>query len=403
METRFVDPHNHVPAVSPDDQWGDSDTLNPHFPVSATILPPKRNPAESASNKAAPRLEEGLRIDSRNRPVIRPDYPEPKLEVTEIDGTVLRLQPEEPVIPKVPRHFTFHEKPDSPKKGNGGEDRNWGATSKQSIRWLIGTGVGVAGLIVTAMLLLPKLNKANVARANQPTTAPQTETVTAVDVLLPLQQDAEQLFRIYARSAIPDDFLPHVRQRPLVEALIRTSAHVPLVSKEWVPDDNTTWRVFDGGNVAYGILEGKLPDFTPYRAYMLRSGGQLQLDWKATTAYSTATFAELEKQQGDPSEIRGYIAPSRFFTRVFPEQDYLSYQLLSADRVNSLWVFARRDSRAGAGIAKLFQAGAIIQSTPEEVAVTLRLAPPPEGAQPNQWLVADLLHDDWVLSERTDP
>lgn len=399
MESRLVDPHNHVPEVSPEDVWGDSDTLSPHFPTTATVLPPKRSQSESTAKSSGTKLEEGLRIESPYRHSA-PETPEstPRLEVTEIDGSVMRLQPEEPAASKVPRQFTFHERPVHEKKTNHGEGRDWGIASKQSVRWLLGSGLAVTGIIVACMLLLPSVNKSNAKSTRDTITAvPAEEPVPPLDLLLPLQADAEQLFRVYARSAVADDFIPYLRDSKQVEHLVRAKPVIPKVSKDWVPGPNTEWRVIDGKDIGYGILEGKLPDFTPFRAYTVLSGNHLLLDWKATSAYGTATFRELEKQQGDPGEIRGFMLPSRFYTHVFPEQEYLSYQLLSPDREIAIWVYAKRNSPAGAGIADLFKTGDIIQSAPDEAAVTLRLAHPPEGGQPNQWLVAEFLHGDWIL------
>ncbi len=398
METRLADPHNHAPEVSPDDVWGDAETMSASFPTPATILPPKRTPGENLAKSGAPRLEEGLRIDARNRPVgSSPEESPPRLEVTEIDGTVLRLQPDEPAAPKVPRHVTFHERKPSARKPDRGEGKDWGIASHFPVRWLVGIGLGISSLVVAAMMALPKINEPNVSRKEISKSKAAVETITPLDILLPLQPDAEQLFRIYARSAVADDFLPYLRNRESVESLVRASQHTALVSKEWVPNEQTTWRVIDGEDIAFGILEGKLPDYTPFRAYVTRESGQLRLDWKATTGHGTATFAELEKQQGDPSEIRGFVLPTRFFTSVFPEQQYHSYQLLSPDRQTTLWVYAPRDTATGAALAKLFRAGEILESAPEETPVTLRLAPAPAGSQPNQWIVDEFLHNDWIL------
>lgn len=399
MESRLVDPHNHVPEVSPDDVWGDAETLSPHFPTTSTVLPPKRVPSDGGARSSGARLEEGLRIESP----ARPSAPEgldsmPRLEVTEIDGSVMRLQPDEPSAPRVPRQFTFHQRPAREKKPDHGEGRDWGIASKQSVRWLLGSGLVVAGVVIVCMLLLPSVNKSNARPVDDKIlAAPADETVTALDLLLPKQDEAEQLFRLYARSAVANDFIPYLRDRANVEPLVRASPIKPKVSRDWTPESSTEWRVIDGKDIAYGILEGKLPDFEPFRAYAVLTDGHLLLDWKATIAYGTAAFKDLEKQQGDPSEIRGFILPAKFFTHVFPEQEYLSYQFLSPDRETAIWVYAKRDSPAGAGIAELFKTGDIIQSAPEETAVTLRLAHPQAANLPNQWIVAEFLHGDWIL------
>ena len=60
MDTNLIDPHNHVPEVTPDDEWGDAEGLHPNFDAAATILPPKRQRTDEAPGRA----NEGLRIES---------------------------------------------------------------------------------------------------------------------------------------------------------------------------------------------------------------------------------------------------------------------------------------------------------------------------------------------------
>lgn len=398
MDPRLTDPHNHVPEVTPDDVWGDTDTLNPRFPGGATVLPPKRAKADAPARAKAGRAEEGIRIESRALPRSVEDS---QLEVQEIDGTVLRLDPEVPAVAKVPRQTTFRERPARPPSEQG-EDKNWGRARKTSLRWLLGTGVGVGALVVLPMLLLPMVNKSNAERPlpGQLVIAPKAEenareSEVLNDMLL-RQPEAEQVFRIYARSTVTDDFLPWLRHEESVRELVRAHPRPALVGKDWLPGDDTAWNVFRAEGLCFGVIEGSLPDYSRFRAYMTLEKGQLRLDWKATNAYGTATFDELAKGTGNPAEIRAHAAISGFYTLHFPEPDWQCYQLVSANGEDIIWAYTRRGGEPDAQIGALFKSGHILAASQDPKRVTLRLGRGPDGSLPNQWVVEEMLHKDWI-------
>jgi hypothetical protein len=402
MDTNLIDPNNHAPEVTPDDEWGDADGLHANFDTAATVLPPRRQKIEHRSAAPSEKPEAGLRIESRIQPR-ESDESAPRLEVQEFNSSVVRLDPEEPASARVPRQFTFHERPnrkeDDPVRA--GEGREWGRSRKQSFRWMIGTGIAVVALVVASMMMLPKINKPNAARptdAGQATVPEARDTATeALNAMLVLQQEAEQVFRKFASARIADDVLPLVRDAKTVEPLIRRNFRPVGVPKSWIPGDDTEWSVFDAGGVQYGILQGTLPDFSRFTAYLALINGQLVLDWKATTGFGSATFDELALNQGDPSEIRAVIAPSGFHTAAFPETDYQSYQLVSPDKEKSIWGYARRGERASAELSRLFYSGEIIQGGNQPQRVALRLERGPSGSLPNQWLIAEFLQKDWLI------
>jgi hypothetical protein len=402
MENNLIDPNNHAPAVTPDDEWGDAGGLHSHFDTAATVLPPKRQKMETRAAAPADRIATGLRIEPKLQPVDIEESP-PRLEIQEFTGSVVRLDPAEPVAAKVPRQITFHERPtrrkDDPHRA--GEGREWGRSRKQSVRWLIGTGVAVAALVVVAMMMLPIINKSNAARPSDSGQAMVPEdddtAIEALNSILVLQPEAEQVFRKFASAMIADDVLPLVRDPGTVGPLIRQSFRPGRVSKAWIPGDDTEWSVFETGGVQYGILQGTLPDFTRFSAYLVLSDGRLLLDWKATTGYGSATFDELANQQGDPSEIRAVIAPSGFHTAVFPEAEFQCYQFVSPDKEKSIWCYARRGGPAEAELSRLFHTGEIIQESNPPQRVVLRLERGPSGSLPHQWLIAEVLQKDWLI------
>jgi hypothetical protein len=402
MENNLIDPNNHAPAVTPDDEWGDAGGLHSHFDTAATVLPPKRQKIEPRTTAPANKADSGLRIEPRLQPVEIEESP-PRLEIQEFTGSVVRLDPAEPVAAKVPRQITFHELPIRRKDDHhrAGEGREWGRSRKQSVRWLVGTGVAVAALVVVAMMMLPLINKSNAARPNEggPAMVPENQdtAIEALNAMLVLQPEAEQVFRKFASAMIADDVLPLVREPGTVGPLIRQSFRPGRISKSWVPGDDTEWSVFETGGVQYGILQGTLPDFTRFSAYLVLSNGRLLLDWKATTGYGTATFDDLSNQQGDPSEIRAVIVPSGFHTTVFPEAEMRCYKVVSPDNETYVWGYARSGGPAAATLSRLFPNGEIIQEGNPPQRVALRLERGPSGSLPNQWLIAEVLQKDWLI------
>ena len=410
MDTNLVDPNNHVPEATPDDAWDDGDGLHPNFNAAATVLPPRRvlteNSPSGAEVSARGRDNKGLRIDSKTPRRGTDDAGSQQIEVQQIGGNIIRLDPETPLVARAQRHHAFHERPTriEQKPSQVGEGHEWGHSRKHPVRWMLGAGLGVATVIIVTMLLLPTINKPNALRQGQdgPTMVQEEEIegMKALNEMLVRQPEAEQLFRKFASSMIATEIHTIVRDAKRLEPLIREHFRPGLISKAWIPPDDTQWSVFDAGDVQYGILEGRLPNFMKFSAYLVFSESNLLLDWKATTCYGSATFSELEKKQGDPSEIRAAIAPAGFYTAVFPETEFSSYQFTSQDGNKSIWCYARLGSAAGDGLSKLFQTGEIIETSLAPQKVTLRLESGPEGALPNQWLIAEMLHKDWITPNK---
>jgi hypothetical protein len=396
MNPGLSDPHNHVPEVSPDDAWDDGEC----FRAGATVLPPKRSRSEESDRQSA---DDGLRIESNIRRV-RPDDEGGGLQIQEIDGSVVRLDPDAMETPeRVPRQVSFHERPAA--AGIDPAVRNestWGVGKNQSLRWIVGTSLGVATVIVIALVLLPSINKSNAARPDQGIglvidPKENVREFDALNAMVARQPEAEKLFGSYANAMIAGDVLPLVHAAKDVEPLIRASHRLLDVPRGWRPTAGLSWVTAGEGLKLYGILEGSMPDFSRFRAYMVVSGDALLIDWKATTAYSTATFDELLAGTGNPSEIRALIAPNGYYSAAFPETEYRSFQLASSDGGEAVWCYTRRGDPADGQIAAIFREGDILEVSSEPTRVTLRLERGPEGAAPNQWLIAEMLHKDWLM------
>jgi hypothetical protein len=395
MDPVIHDPHNHAPAATPDDVWDDAEGTIASHGGAVAILPRKKNlSAETTPN----RHDEGLRIEAR--PLERDSGN--SLEIQEISGNIVRLDPEIPMESKMPRTITFHERPpEADRKIKPPEDGEWGNKRKHPMLWIIGTGAVVCATVVVAMIFQPAINERNALRPGQGVSRmildPDEELAKSevLESMLQHQFEAEQVFRKFASATIPDDLLSTLHDAEAIAPLIRSRPLTAPVAKDWIPDESTTWSVFSAGEKTYGVLAGRLPDYSQFSAYLVPSGRHLLLDWKATSAYSTATFADLRKKQGDPSEIRALIQPSDFYSIFFPEDQYASYQLSSPDNSEIIWCYARHGEKAAAELHGFFLKGDIIQDSMQSKKVTVRLEHGPEGTLPHQWLVVDV-RNEWL-------
>lgn len=404
MNPALLDPNNHVPEVSPDDGWGDAEGVISDVTAGAThVLPPRRSAVDRSPTAAVAAVENGLtglRIDSNLTRGQTADSSQ-RLEVQEISGTIVRLDPLASAPPKVPRQITFHERPVGAAGGKKPADESlqWGLARRRPTHWILGAGAAVAIIIVLGMMVLPAINAPNAARAvpdAKPFVEEKIEGIEAMNLMFAKQPEAQRIFRAYATASGVDEIIPLVRDGHSLKALLRANWHPLEISKSWEPAADISWKVSEFDGRLCGRLQGSFPDHSKFSAYFINDGNHLRLDWKATSGFGTATFGQLENSQGDPSEIRGEISSAQYYNDIFPESDYQSYRLISPDGEIVIWCYARRDEAAGQVTAPLFHqhdARGAFQSSRK---VTLRLAPAPPGALPNQWSIGELLHLDWL-------
>lgn len=394
MNSLTSDSRHDVPEVSAQDAWSEDTDAWPESESGGTILPPRRispHPAATLPGQAA--AVEGLRIEAGTP---RPGDEEAGggLELREIDGTVVRLDPEEPAQPKVARQVTFH--PQAPGKRREIEVAEWGRAKSHSMKWIYLVGLAAVAMVIFALVAHPRLNRATATSA-----APVAEESIPADAgelekLINRQPEAERLFSKYISTPAVADILPLVRDRAAVEPLIRNAGHTPFAGR--APKLTACgWFVHEIQGAHFAVLGGTLPDFTDFRAYFVLTEGLLQIDWKATTGYGSATFEQLGHGAGNASEIRGTLSPAEYFSPVFPETEYRSYLLEGPEiSAGAVWCYARRGEPAGRALAALFKGGEILASSQQPRRVTLRLKRGPAQALPNQWLVEAMLHEEWI-------
>lgn len=398
MEARQNELFSNAPEVAPGDVWGDAPCMDGSSPNPVVTLPPKRAKPEKSGGLVTGQTDGCLRLGSK---VSFPQTDEAyaPLEVHEIDGSVVRLQPQEPEVMRMPRQIVFHERPPlQDAHALAGEASDWGRSKKQPLVWILGTGMAVAAMVVGAILLLPFINRSNAARPGQVDTEWVLEPIANAESLsdmLARQAEAERVFREFTNARSAEDVLPLVRDPDQVAALIRARQHPAIATKQGVPK-TLAWGARERQALTYGILSGNLPDYSGFEAYFTVSEGRLVMDWKASTAYGTADFAQLAASQGNPAEIRGWITPADFYTLAFPESGFQAYQLSSPDRQQSIWVYARRGGEVHQKLKTLLKGGYILEGRKDPEKITVRLESGSADSLPGQWSLVEILHKEWI-------
>jgi hypothetical protein len=392
MNPTTFDPHHLVPEVSPEDAWGEDQDFHTADAGCGTILPPRRLPSEGTPGSTPASGSEGIRIEASPRRLREEDM-EGGLDVRQIDGSVVRLDPEIPSQPRVARQVVFHEQ--TLMKPRGIEVVEWGRSKRHSTKWILALGLGVGAVVVMALVLQPRINRGASPVPHALAAEIPQEGDALVEDLINRQSEAERLFGKFISAPLADDVLPLVRDRDAVELLIRARPLVPVAVPAFTGRDNL-WDVQTTGGGSFGVLEGSLPDFSKFRTYFTLADGLLQIDWEASTAYGTATFEELEKGRGNPAEIRGIIQVAGYYSPAFPESGFVSYLFAAPNQERAVWCYSRRGDAVDQALGVLLQGGEIVKADQAPRRVTLRLERGPVEAFPNQWLVGEVLHEEWI-------
>jgi hypothetical protein len=364
------------------------------------ILPPKRARRDpSGGNGGAADGEGGLRIGT-GMSAHSPARVAPDLEVREFHGNVVRLEPEEPDTERMPRHRVFHEKSSARDEfALSGEAREWGRSKKQPVLMILATGLGLITLVAGTIMALPYINKSNAARPGDGEPDLVVEKITegvAMADMLSRKEEAVRVFRAFLAASSVEAMLPLVRNPGEVAGPIGTDKRLPQVGPESTELRIAAWKVRENESLTYGILTGTLPDFSRFQSCFTVTDGRLVMDWKASTAYGTADFPQLMREQGDATEIRGWLEPAEFYTAAFPENAYQTYQLASPDKELAIWIYARRGSGIHGRLRTLIKGGYILEGREDAQKVTVRLSPGPDDALPGQWEIVELLHKEWI-------
>lgn len=409
MSSDINDPNNHVPEVTPGDDWGDpAEELVVHS-TDGPVLPPRRSISDKS---AAPpkRLvpvpdnyrpvfsDESVRIEPRRPRVPVIDEQPMRLEVTEIRGAVIRLEQELEGPPKVERQTKFHERPkrDEKEHETRGEGREWGSVAVHPVRWIILMGVAIVLLIMGGFLILQRVNThRGVAVVPPPMDVEDdsgnADAPDALGRMLMMQKEASALYAAFATARKPEDVLPLISSDPDVRQLVIDHWKPLDLPRDWRPPPNgEVWAVDQKNQQSFGSLSGSYPDNSRFIAWFVLENDQLRIDWRATTVYSSATEEELLRGTGDTHEIRGTITPDNFYSIAWSEIDYQCFRLLVSPNGEPIWCYTRRDGETNKRLFKAFTGGEIVRSAVQATRITFSLKRGAENSRPNQWLIDDI-------------
>ncbi len=414
MKSKFHDPNNHVPEVTPEDEWGDGDNAEQWGANSQTILPRKRAADEkSAIYRELKNDDEDKGIEIGVKVIEKSDKPAhgpvQRLEVQEHIPKL--LSPEAPPPPKlVPKQvmekpvISLEELTQEQRGGRPVEGENWGKEKHVPVRWFVITGAILAVFVITMAIFLPKMGWKDEKRAKsffsqievQEDKPVVPEVKSDLDLGENVEEDAKRTIQSFSAAKSVEDVLPLIRDRERVEPGLRNRWKPMDVPANWTIPDNSEWAIRKSGKRDFGYLGGLLPDITPFHFYFVRQDGRIVLDWEASTAFSETPFAELSKGQGTGGITRGIISPADLYTFSLTEADYQCFRIMAADQQSSIWAYAKRKTPLVEQLSGLFIQGAIPREMFNEYPITVRLEKAPADSLPNQWVITEMLHIDWI-------
>jgi hypothetical protein len=406
------DPNNHVPVVSPDDEWVDLDVAQ----VFDSQLPPLRSDASRI-----PKMDVNLSAfktiyldrHAGEAASIPEDANQKSLASLHVHVECSPVEEESvqvaPVLENLKQVDVSAKRQERPlrqrRRVSSGERDDWGSNPKGSTSWMLYTALGVIGVIALIMfsshfaarksdLKLKNYELGQVGRVKD-----KKEPIKDSGVLMGLMNsypEAIQIYGRYAQAKNENDFLKYIylseRNAPLLK-----DSWKPIGAKSgWMPSDQSSWELLRDGELFYGELRGVNHNFSNFLAFFRYENSDLKLDWKATTGYGTASFNELKIGEGDGSEIRGWIAPSDFFTQQLPDDKYHSYIFRSTSKDDSVWVYAEIGSQVDQNILALFSNSLITGESQTEVGVILNLERGNLEILPLQWMIKNLKAANWL-------
>ncbi len=292
------------------------------------------------------------------------------------------------------------------RKAAGGE--TWSVAPAMSARTMIKAALGGVVLVSLCLALVLALN---VWRRNSGASSaldyrglemdPKADPLDArftmfMESPAGIQNEAIQVLAGYGAARTPEDAVPWLRAGDAAE--LRRCQWQPWTSRPRVDQPEMLQFAFmDGFEPPFMVAWGIREDFSPFCAYFVRQSGKLRLDWEATEGRCDVPIAMLpEATDVKQALVRCELEIRAFHTRAFPEERYRSYVLNSANHLDWVWGYTTRDSKDDQTLRELLNDTSTILEPKQRERVTLRVTAPAERDQPNQFLITDVLHNEWL-------
>ncbi len=275
---------------------------------------------------------------------------------------------------------------------------------RATLIWIMSAGAVVIFIVVGAILLsrpakpgseAPKLTIFSDAKTDKPEKG-GIKVKESLGTLIDGEDQAKMIFAKYATAKELDDLMDLIHLPDKNRKLI-SNVWEPLgIASGWKPGENSTWLVMEAGGVRYGVLTGVLPNSMSFRAVLRQDGDAMKIDWRATTGYSSANYAELKHGKGDAVEIRAILSPGDFHTFSLPEGEFRCYRLTAPDREENIWAYTKLNSAYDAKLVSQFVPSQLTGEAPREIPVVMMLARGPAQSLPNQWIVSNVVRLNWL-------
>lgn len=423
MKHPLEDPNSHAPEPAADADWCDG------FVDDRVIARHLAGSVAGIGGPPAGSVDDGGRLKIQARGLIEPrrfrqraanDDPvlriEPIVKEAELAraekftvnriGEVVRLESAEGVEAVVQGEGFLPERteakfaPAPKKQRRRGVAHEWGRAGQHSRGWIALTVLGVVGILAGGLVLHSNLSGRDEGSGDaiQLVLEPVVEIDLAAmfDADLTAEGEARQILAAVAAARQVDELLPWVRGGAGMREKLAAGWQPWNAPAGWQPDGDSIWEVGQMADFGFGVLSGFRADYERFRAYFVREGDRLLLDWEATEAVSSESFARLLRGEGAGGEMRVLAQRGDFHTLVMPEDEFRAVQLLSPGQETILWGYARRGSAADVALGKLFDDGLIVEAEATTLPLTLQLIPPPPNSLPNQWEISAVLHEEWV-------
>lgn len=293
------------------------------------------------------------------------------------------------------------------RRSSRGERENWGdKRGRGKSHWILASGVVIVLLVIFSVFLSHRIAKKGKRNSEisifSKLDAVQEEVVDdleGVEKLIDFEKShakARHIFGAYVTARSAKDFERLIHNPSQNLPLLKKSWQPSAVNLEWTPDENTAWNLVEMGELKYGVLVGTGADFTKFTAYFRQNESGLKIDWRATSAYGSATFAELKEGKGDAGEIRAKVTRAEFYTYALPENRFRCFRLLSPDDEEAIWGYVNIDSDLDLELSKLFMPSEITGEVQTQVSITLSLSPGPEDSLSNQWMITKIKGKSWI-------
>lgn len=352
----------------------------------ARLLPKPRQPAGNARKGAGI----ALRIESQVAGLLGKSGDD--LEINAISSDVVRLD----AMPEVPLSAAKQAIPTSlADQPPAAASRAWG--KRPALAWQkFAVASGGLALVVFGLIFVLSRAVGRVEEAPVDVVVAQVIEVTdsspgRAPVTEACGEEAREILTHYARAVEAAEVFPLIRDSGRLAERVAADWQAWDVPRDWHPAAGLPWSTGETAGRDFGVIEGMLSDQTPFRVYFIRTGdGRLQLDWEASTGKGDATFSDLVAGRIGGT-IRARCQTADFHTEALPEVDYRCFKLASPCSHHAIWGYAPHGSPAAEILAESLADGAAAG-----MAVTVSLVRPPPGGMPQQWVIDELVHFEWV-------